>query len=133
MKYIYYNIDRQIFNDLPTGYLQNTVSIEEVDKLVQIITLTQDIINKNSTLALPIQFYGYAITLIQTKKIRIINCGEIKQTLNKITEKSQNNTYTIWWSNPYGWYGIYEIPENFKPIATNGIFTIYKIIQLKEK
>jgi hypothetical protein len=117
----------------PTGYLQSTVNLPQQQQAV--MTLLNDSLHYvgtgvNSTIYLPGQFFGLALVLPNPQHVRLVNIGEIDpqfSTTNFNQIAPFNNSFTVWLTNPNGWYGVTSLPSNFQLAISDGGFSLYFI------
>ena len=114
---------------MPMGYLQSIVPISDQRDLVHLLTDSISSIPTNSILYLPRQFYGLALLCSNQRGVTIVDIGEVNPWLPSPFDsiKSDNLSYTIWFSKQSGWYGLSSIPSNFKLMQFEGQFGLYQI------
>ena len=129
-KFFYFSVCNEIFYHIPTGYLQNTIPIDNVDDLLEIINYAYNNIPSGSTLVVPMNFHW--IQFIPNSPTTLNNninviYGSVIDMYHSI--RSYNGTYYfIWWVEGSGWYNITELPENYIVIYENDVFALYKVI-----
>jgi hypothetical protein len=104
---------------IPAGYLQSTVAISTESKLMQILNSTILSLPPRSTVLLPQEFYGLALTFHNTKNLNLTTVGEVSaQTLFEFV--SFKGDYIVWWN--------LSIPTaNFHIVLNNANYTLFLI------
>jgi hypothetical protein len=109
----------------PLGYLQSTIPTSQEGDLISLLRTSLSTLPNNSTLYLGEQFYGLSLILPNANSIRLMPVGLIDSEANLSSIVSLGSGYTVWWTNPTGWYGVNTIPSNFIITNTVGAFTLY--------
>jgi hypothetical protein len=114
----------------PVGYLQTTVDLPYQNQLMILLNKSINSIPRNSTIYLPGQFYGFALTVSNHNHVNLVNIGVIdpNQFSTSFAEiESRTGSYTLWLTNPNGWFGVYAMPSNFNISIYGGRFSLYYI------
>jgi hypothetical protein len=113
--------------DQPLGYLQSTVPTSQEGNLMSVLNASFHILPENSTVYLGTQFYALTFILPNPNSIRVVWVGLINGESNLSALDSLLPGYTVWWTNPTGWYGVDTIPPTFTVVATYGSFSLYRL------
>ncbi len=115
--------------DIPTGFLQNTVSLSSIEELIYLVN-TFNSIDKNGKLILPKIFLwiSYIDGVNLDRNISFENWIKIGYLNTNYIGITHNSTiYVIWWADQ-DWYG-FKLPSEFTIVERNGAFAIYKYEQ----
>jgi hypothetical protein len=121
-----------------TSMLQNSVPISDTPDLIAAIEWVKQNLDKtNTTLILHEAIDNWA--QIYIKDIKIIRINEasldspirenIENRLLQLTAKETaegKQVYTIWWTKGKGWYGMPNLPEQYKQIKSFNNIAVYK-------
>ncbi|MHB1907358.1 MAG: hypothetical protein ACYCQJ_00650 [Nitrososphaerales archaeon] len=114
--------------DFPVGYLQNTIPTSEDGDLVSILNSSLLTLHGNDTLYLAQQFYGFSLIQSNPNSIHVVFIGLVNNEENLTSLAiSKSGGYTIWWTNPTGWYGVSSIPSDLHLVMAKGTFSLYRI------
>ncbi len=113
--------------DISLGYLQSTIPISQERDLMSVLNASLHTLSYNSTVYLAAQFYGLGLLVSNPNSIRLNYVGLVDSESNFSSIASLGRGYTVWWTYPTGWYGVYSIPPNFSTVITIGAFSLYKV------
>jgi hypothetical protein len=114
----------------PIGYLQTTVDLPFQAQLMNLLNQSINCLPKNSTIYLAAQFYGFALVIPNHSGVKVTNIGEIDPNFFNTSFSqiaSQVGSYTLWLTQPNGWYGVGAMPSNFHISINGGQFSLYYI------
>ena len=126
----YSSLAQTFDSSIPAGYLQSTVPISQQGELIKLLNQSLYTLPNNSKLYLPQEFYAFALLNPNPRNVNVTNLGQLAvlgvQGLDQIN--STCNSYTLWWINGTGWYGISSLPSNFQAVKTQGDFSLYQLV-----
>lgn len=130
----YFQVDRWLTTGIPNGYLESTVPISQEGQLLLLLRESISVVMPpNSIVLLPAQFYGLALLQSNPHHIDFKDIGEIDSLVGNVSLSqvenitSLRNVYTVWFSDPTGWYGVSHLPKNFHACLTEGEFSLFQI------
>lgn len=129
----YYSVDKDIFYDIPTAFLQNTVPIDDMRDLVNVVNYGLTSLPHGSKFVLVPEFswliYSGLVNEDSEGVIPIIsNIIRVKYSSTVVSfDVIDKPFYFVWWSSDSGWYRVHRLPCNCSIIYSSGSFSLYMV------
>ena len=115
---------------MPSTYLQNVVPVEQTGDLLRALEKAGELAERDGVVVVPRQFAGFAYYALNGSPRVVVTkmvSGDLSPVLKSARERGSIAVYTVWWAEPSGWYGVWELPPELKRVAIEGTFAVYEI------
>ena len=129
---VYSSIDHGIANDFPIGYLQNTLSLEDVEPLMNVLYMYASMEDGDSKLIISNLFIwiSYLDSFPLQSNIIFYDWIKVGYRESLVTEPPINSTVYILWFKDGEWYGLSPDSIFDEPVLSNERFALFEASNL---
>jgi hypothetical protein len=117
----------------PSAYQQNVVPVSQTQSLLDALHTAVQLTSNGSTALLPEQFYGLALyaeghspLVVDMGYVGPLYNNSISGAASRLADGRDGAFFVVWWNPGQGWYGEASLSSDFTPVASNGVFTVYR-------
>jgi len=113
---------------LPSTMLQNTVPLQDVEGVVEVIDWLNHRMAYGSCALFHQAFFFWGELYLDKKNV-IVNCAtDFEGALNVALEKGLDPVYLIWWGENIGWYRSTVVPSSFALVFESGRIAAFQYL-----
>lgn len=112
---------------LPSTMLQNTVPLQDVEGIVEVMEWLNGHITDGSCVLVHSTFLSWARLYLNNNQIIVAYSTDVEGALNVALSHNFNPVYLVWWGENIGWYRV-TVPSYFRPVFESGRMTAFQYL-----